>query len=155
VAPLHVASWQAAYAGILDPTFLAGLSVEEREESWRQILAAGESEPLVGLEGSAIVGFASLGRSRDVDAPQGRGGLRALYVHPRSWSTGAGRQLWHAARTRLHCQGFSSVSVWVLQRNTRAIIFYSAIGFAVDPGSEREFDLGSAVVRKVRMVHAS
>jgi ribosomal protein S18 acetylase RimI-like enzyme len=139
----------------LDPVFLTGLSIDRREDWWRQVLAAGKSELLVGLGGSSVVGFASLGRSRDADAPPGRGELRALYVHPRSWSTGAGRELWRAARARLLSQGFSSVSAWVLERNTRAIGFYSAAGFAVDPGSEKEFELGAAMVREVRMVHAS
>jgi len=154
VAEVHVASWQAAYAGILDPIFLAGLSVDRREQSWRQVVAAGEPELLVGLEGSTAVGFASHGRSRDADALPGRGELMALYVHPRSWSTGAGRELWRAARARLHSRGFSSVSLWVLERNTRAISFYSAAGFAIDAGSQKELVLGGATVREVRMVHA-
>jgi ribosomal protein S18 acetylase RimI-like enzyme len=148
-------SWRAAYAGILDPAFLASLTIDAREASWRQVLAAGESELLIALEGSSAVGFASLGRARDEDAPPGRGELLALYVHPQSWSTGAGRQLWHAALARLHSRGFSSVSLWVLERNIRAIGFYSAAGFAVDAGSEKEVELGGMSVREVRMVHAS
>ena len=31
IAELHVASWRAAYVGILPPAYLEGLSVEERE----------------------------------------------------------------------------------------------------------------------------
>jgi ribosomal protein S18 acetylase RimI-like enzyme len=155
VAEVHVASWQAAYAGILDSAFLAGLSIDRREDSWRQILSAGESELLLGFAGSSLAGFASFGPSRDPDAPAARAELWALYVHPRSWSTGAGRELWQAAHARLQSQGFSSVSLWVLKRNIRAIRFYAAAGFTAEAGSEKEFELGATKVREVRMVHAS
>jgi ribosomal protein S18 acetylase RimI-like enzyme len=153
VAEVHVASWQAAYAGILHPEFLAGLSIDRREESWRQVLSAGNSELLLGVAGGAVV--ASIGSSRDADAPPARAELWALYVHPRAWSTGAGRELWHSAHARLQSQGFSSVSLWVLERNTRAVNFYSVAGFSIEDGTEKEFELGGTRVREVRMVHAS
>ncbi|HZY17535.1 MAG TPA: GNAT family N-acetyltransferase [Ramlibacter sp.] len=155
VADVHVASWQAAYAGILDPAFLGGLSIDRREQSWRQILAEGNSELLVGLEGACTVGFASLGASRDADALPGCGELMALYVHPRSWTTGVGRELWLAARNRLEQQGFSSVTLWVLERNLRAIGFYSAAGFTMDAGSVKDIDVAGTTLREVRMVRAS
>lgn len=155
VAAVHVAAWQAAYVGILDTGFLAGLSIDLREASWRQVLSAADSELLLGSEGDSVVGFASFGQSRDADAPPGRGELWALYVHPRSWSTGAGRALWNAAYTRMRSQQFTSISLWVLEGNARAIRFYSVAGFAVEAGSERQFELGGATVREVRMVYES
>jgi ribosomal protein S18 acetylase RimI-like enzyme len=155
VAEVHVASWQAAYAGVLDAASLASLSIERRADSWRQVLAEAQSELLVGRMGASTVGFASFGPSRDADAPSGRGEIWALYVHPRAWSTGAGRELWFAARERLQSQGSSSISLWVLECNARAIRFYSAAGFTIETGSEKEFELGGTKVREVRMVHAS
>lgn len=140
--------------GILADEFLAGLSVERREKSWRQVLAEAQSELLVARVDSLLVGFASFGKSRDADAPPKRGELWALYVHPDAWSTGVGRKLWDVAHNRLAAQGHSSVSLWVLERNVRAIRFYSATGFAVEPSSEKEFEIGGAVVREVRMVYA-
>ncbi|HEY8356779.1 MAG TPA: GNAT family N-acetyltransferase [Ramlibacter sp.] len=154
MAQVHVASWQAAYAGILDPVYLAGLSIDRREQSWRQFLAAGRSELLVARTDGVTVGFASLGRCRDGDAPEGRGELFALYVHPAAWATGAGRELWLAARARLQAQAFTSTSLWVLERNARAIGFYAAAGFTADSGSTRELEVGGTTVRELRMVHA-
>lgn len=155
IADLHVASWQIAYADILDPSFLAGLSIDRREASWRQVLAAGGSQLLLGFADSTLVGFASFGPSRDQDAPLGRGELWALYVHPLWWSTGAGRELWQAALPKLQSQGFSSVSLWVLEKNVRAIAFYSTAGFELESGSAKDFELGGSKVREVRMVYAS
>src|SRR4051812_27410782 len=102
IAQLHVASWQSAYAGIVPADYLASLSVEHREESWRRVLAEGQSELLVArAESGAIDGFVSFGPSRDVDAPLKRGELWAIYVSPPEWSRGTGTKLWFAARERL------------------------------------------------------
>jgi ribosomal protein S18 acetylase RimI-like enzyme len=152
VAELHVASWRVAYAEILPADYLAGLSVDKREASWRQVLAEARSEVLLARRGDAVLGFASFGPSRDTDAPPARGEVWAIYVHPDAWSAGVGRRLLDAARERLVAAGQSSISLWVLAANARAIRFYAAAGFAIEPGSEKEFELGGVRVREVRMV---
>lgn len=154
IATVHVVSWQAAYAGILDTEFLANLSIERREAMWRQNLVERASELVIGVSDGSTVGFASFGRSRDADASPDRGELWALYVHPSAWSTGAGRELWRVAHAQLRAQGFASVSLWVLKDNSRAIRFYSLAGFAIEDGSEKEFELGGKKLVEVRMVHA-
>lgn len=151
VAELHVASWQGAYVGILPGDYLANLSVERREASWRQVVAEGRSELLVAEDGASVVGFVSFGPCRDADAPAGRGEIWAIYVLPRAWSTGVGRALWSAARERLSAAGFRSVSLWVIAGNERAIRFYSAAGFNIEPGSEKAFELGGTTVHEIRM----
>ena len=45
-----------------------------------------------------------------------------------------------------------SVSLWVIDRNERARRFYCAAGFNVEAESEKEFELGGAKLREVRMV---
>jgi GNAT superfamily N-acetyltransferase len=105
IAAVHVATWQTAYAGILPSEYLANLSVEHREVSWRQVLAEARSELLVAFQGSAVVAFASFGNSRDADAPGARGEVSAIYVIPSAWSTGVGRALWCAVRERLIALG--------------------------------------------------
>jgi ribosomal protein S18 acetylase RimI-like enzyme len=152
LAELHVASWRAAYAHLLPAEYLAGLSVEQREASWRRVLAEARSELLVAKHDGRVVGLASFGASRDQDAPPARGELWAIYVHPEMWSTGVGRVLLAAARERLAAAGHESVSLWVLAGNERAIRFYAAAGFAVEPESAKEFELGGARVRELRMV---
>jgi ribosomal protein S18 acetylase RimI-like enzyme len=155
IAEVHVASWQAAYAGILHPAFLADLSVGRREEMWREVLSRRQSQILVACADASVVGFVSFGRARDSDAPLERGELGALYVHPRAWSSGVGRALCDAALEGLRSLGFSSVSLWVLEHNQRAIAFYSRAGFFVDAGAEKRSDLGGVTLQEVRMVHAS
>jgi ribosomal protein S18 acetylase RimI-like enzyme len=152
VAELHVASWRGAYADILPADYLSGLSVDRREGSWRQVLGEARSELLLARRGEAVLGFSSFGPTRDRDAPPGRGEVWAIYVHPDAWSAGVGRRLLAATRERLVATGHESVSLWVLAGNARAIRFYAAAGFAIEPGSEKEFELGGTRVREVRMV---
>jgi ribosomal protein S18 acetylase RimI-like enzyme len=152
VAAVHVASWQSAYRSVLPPEYLANLSVEGREATWRQILAEGRSELLVATDGAAVVGFVSFGPCRDEAAPSDRGEVWAIYVAPSAWSTGVGRALWRTASERLRTLGFHSVSLWVIEGNERARRFYSAAGFAVEAGSQKEFEIGGAKLREVRMV---
>jgi len=154
VAIVHVASWQGAYQGILPADYLANLSVETREASWRQVLAEGRSELLVAKEGDAVIGFVSFGPCRDAPAPPDRGEVWAIYVAPGAWSKGAGRALWRAASERLRALGFRSVSLWMIEGNERARRFYTAAGFDAEAGSEKEFELGGVTLREVRMVNA-
>lgn len=81
IAEVQVESWRAAYRGLLPETYLADLSVERRTAAWEGILSRAESETLVAVaKQGEVVGFASLGPSRDSDAPEETGELLALYV---------------------------------------------------------------------------
>lgn len=150
IAGVHVASWQHAYRHLLRPAYLDALSVERREASWRQVLAQGQSVLLVAHVDGQVAGFASFGACRDEGAPPGRGELWALYAAPHVWTQGVGRGLWQASRAGLAARGFHEASLWVLAGNARAIRFYETAGFAADPDSAKQFELGGALVREVR-----
>ena len=67
IADVHVASWRTTYKGIFPDTLLDGLSVDKREQSWRETLAASEpsSVTLVACDvDGSIVGFISGGVER-------------------------------------------------------------------------------------------
>jgi len=153
LARVHVQSWQAAYAGLLDAAYLAGLSVEERCLSWQRILAAGESTTWVARDDAGRVqAFLSHGPSRDRDAPTDRGEIWALYAHPTAWGRGAGRALMDCALQALRAQSLASVGLWVLRGNQRGIRFYEAAGFAEVPGSVQRFELGGRPVEELAML---
>lgn len=151
IAAVHVESWQAAYAELFTATYLASLSVADREQSWAGILESSASSTFVATLGGAVVGFASFARSRDRDAPNDRGELWALYVAPTSWSTGVGWALWEAARVRMLHQGFAEVSLWVLAGNTRGLRFYGSLGFVPESHPEQSFERGGIKLREVRL----
>jgi GNAT superfamily N-acetyltransferase len=144
IARVHVASWQVAYRGQLPDELLDALSVEFRAAGWRRILgeAAGQSV-IVAERGERVVGFASVGPTRDPDAAEPVGELYALYVDPTDWSTGAGRALIQAAEARLRATGAAEATLWVLASNARARRFYELAGWRADGAHKTEIERGA------------
>lgn len=151
IAAIHVHSWQAAYQGIIPDEFLRALSVDQREGVWREILKGGASDTWVLEVQGEILGWASLGRSRDSDAPASTGELWAIYVDPRHWRRGLGQLLWNEAERQLRHSGFSEVTLWVLKDNVRALAFYHSNGFAIDPGIEKVIERGGTQLVEIRL----
>ncbi len=152
LARVHVESWQAAYVSLFPAEYLASLSVADRTESWRGIIETSASRTFAARQGGEVVGFVTFGKCRDRGAAPTRGEVWALYVAPRSWSSGAGWALWQAARARLLHQGCQEVSLWVLSGNARGLNFYRSIGFRQEPGSEQYFERGGTRLAEVRCV---
>lgn len=149
IADVHIRSWQAAYAEILDPEFLAALSVESRTARWQAILSANDSTTLVVRQGSEISGFVNFGKCRDAEAPGDQGEIHAIYVAPSAWGKGVGRELMIQAMNELRALGFLSVSLWVLSNNLRSIRFYESFGFERVPSSMKLTDVGGRQVEEV------
>jgi ribosomal protein S18 acetylase RimI-like enzyme len=150
IARVQVRSWQAAYADILPPDYLATLSVEKREVMWREFVTRGSAELLVARDGDSIVGFVACGRCRDDGAASGRAEIWAIYVMPSHWSQGIGAGLWGQALRRLRELGYESVSVWVLVENARAIGFYESLGLAADEKSLKAVVIGGKTAGEIR-----
>lgn len=151
IASVHVASWQGAYHGILPDDFLSGLSVERRAQAWNNILRQPEIDTFVALDYSGtIVGFASLERSRDDDAPKDAGEISTIYVTPDKWGQGYGRSLMGEVLDKARSRGFGCVTLWVLEENARARRFYETMGFAPDGAVKTETGPGDVVLHEVR-----
>jgi GNAT superfamily N-acetyltransferase len=151
IATIHVRAWQTAYRGIVPGPYLSGLSIDQREQAWRQRLARGVATVLLAEESNQVLGWISAGTSRDVDAGAATGELYALYVAPEHWRHGVGRQLWDESAKRLHDAGFTEATLWVLRDNSRGRAFYGANGFADDSGIERTVRLGGVDLLEVRL----
>lgn len=150
VARIHVDSWRVAYAGIVDPGYLAALSIDRREAMWRDAVLTGSPRLLLARNDETIKGWVAFGPCRDADA-QGAGEIWALYVDPPFWSAGVGRRLLQSAVEGLAADGFRTASLWVIADNRRALRFYVASGFAPEAGSERTFELGTQPIRELRL----
>jgi GNAT superfamily N-acetyltransferase len=79
-----------------------------------------------------IVGFASIGPSRDEGVPEQTGEIPAVYVDPSVMGKGVGRELLEEATAELRLAGFSRATLWVLEANERARRFYENEGWAWD-----------------------
>ena len=137
IAEVHVASWKAAYADILDLDKVAAqLDIDERERVWRERI------PLVGDEGhrtwvaerdERVVGFAFTEPTEDEDLnPLEIAELVALYLDPGAFGAGVGKPLLDRAVAGIRSQGFLQATLWVLEENARAIHFYRREGWRPD-----------------------
>jgi len=152
IAEVHVESWQHAYKALLPASYLASLSVAEREVMWRDMQKRQPSQLLVARNAGQVVGFVAFGASHDEGAPSDHAEVWAIYVRPAFWAVGAGRLLWLAALQRLLAEGYKTVSLWVIAGNERAIRFYERAGFVAEPQSRKQFELGGATIEEVRYV---
>ncbi|HEV2701869.1 MAG TPA: GNAT family N-acetyltransferase [Steroidobacteraceae bacterium] len=150
VATVHVHTWQSAYRGIVPDSHLDSLSIDGRELVWGGVIEKGSPELWVAEVDSLVVGWSSFGASRDPDAGPKTGELEAIYVLPQYWKTGTGRALWLITRGRLIERGFATATLWVLADNLRAIRFYAAAGFAPNPASEKQINIGGRLLREIR-----
>ncbi|GJM38809.1 MAG: N-acetyltransferase [Acidimicrobiales bacterium] len=137
IARVHVRAWQRGYAGLVDPEFLAGLTVEQRTVEWRDVWLAQPSQGarLVAVVDGEIVGFV-VGTT---DSPtDGCGEIFSIYVDPESWGTGAGSALLRAATAELRADAPRPLVLWVLEGNDRATTFYERHGWRPDGGRKDE-----------------
>ncbi|MFI5609405.1 GNAT family N-acetyltransferase [Amycolatopsis sp. NPDC051903] len=147
IAHVHVASWQAAYDGLLPAEFLSGLSVDARERFWARNLAdlpAHQTILVAVTPDGSLAGFAATNPGRDEDATAETGELASLYLLPSQWSRGVGRLL-HAAAVAALTAEFSTATLWVLTTNTRARTFYEHAGWALDGRTKVESVADGAV----------
>lgn len=153
IARLHLASYRAAYRDVLPASFLAGLTLADRERRWRASLRNPARRTLLTLIDNAaprLIAFAEVGRCRDDDVTGARTGeLIALHVAEDCWHRGVGRVLHSRAVRVLRERGFTAATLWVLTGNERARAFYAAMGWAPD-GHGRDLLVNGACIPEVR-----
>lgn len=126
VAAVHDESWMEAYRGIIPGPHLDRM-VRRRGAAWWMNAIARGSRIVVLDTGDRVAGYASYGRNRAASLPY-RGEIFELYLAPEYQGLGFGRRLFSAARRELANHGLSSVVVWSLADNERAVGFYSRLG---------------------------
>lgn len=151
IARVHVRSWQAAYRGLVPDAVLDGLSVEQRERTWRKLLNCDRETAftIVAEHDGDVAGFCSVSApSRDDDAGDRTCEVGAIYVEPGVWRTGVGRALLNTALRRVRGEGWEDATLWVLSENHAARAFYERFGFAPD-GAEMQHERSGQ--REVRL----
>jgi RimJ/RimL family protein N-acetyltransferase len=134
-ASTHVASWKAAYRGMLPDEYLDRLSVADRLPAWEGWLSDGSSTAhtmVVEDGGGAVRGFATI-RPTDNNVVAE---LAGIYLDPDAWSQGLGRALLDAFVARARRDSYQEAVLWVHPLNERARRFYVVAGW-VDEGAER------------------
>ena len=146
---VHVDTWRAAYRGIVPDGHLDGLSYDESERLWQDVIAAGDGCVFVAEDGGGIFGFASGGiRERfSRDLAEYEGELQTVYVSPSRKGNGAGVRLVRAVVRHLAERGVNSMVLWVFAENHSSRGFYESLGGV--PVAEDSFEIGGARLSEV------
>lgn len=132
IADIHVRAWQSAYRGLLPDDALDGMRPDQRLPMWSRILSHSNSRTrvLVAVRDQSLLGFASIGPSRDSAKRGDTSELFAIYVDPDHQRRGAGARLLHAAETAMRGSGATLAMLWVLDGNLPAQRFYRNHGWS-------------------------
>lgn len=153
IAGIRVLTWQHAFRDIIPQPYLDAMDASENEAVWRGAISQEMPRVLVAEAEGKVVGFSCFGCCRDEGASSSAGEIWALYVLPDYWDKGVGRRLWLESRGQLVQQGSTVISLWVLEKNLKAIRFYCAAGFAPEESSRKCFEIGGAQVPEIRYLH--
>jgi len=131
IARVHVASWQAHYAGLLSPEFIEQRSYDVRLAQWQACLEDRRRITFVAALNGEIAGFASallLDRTAEgYDAY-----LQTLYLMPQTTGRGVGKELLRALVRKLVELGCTSMALRTLKQNP-ARAFYERLGARIVP----------------------
>lgn len=150
IAEINVRSWQAAYSHILPASLLENLSIDRREEGWREQLIAADRTILMAEENGNAVGWIALGEVRDPDCGTEVAELYGIYLDPDSWHRGVGRQLLDRGLERLPGDRIREVVLWIIEENHQARSFYESAGFALESESRKMIEIGGSGYPEVR-----
>jgi RimJ/RimL family protein N-acetyltransferase len=151
IAEVHVASWRAAYRGLLPDDVIESRTVARRFGQWRRIVADSSQRTWVYEEDGRVVAFANLGPCRDPDKDAATvAELNSLYALESVWGNGVGWALWQALHGYLLGSPYREVTLWVLTENARARRFYERLGFEMDGCTKLETWREGATLQETR-----
>ena len=117
IAEVQIASWQAAYRGIIADATLAGLDIAKHAIQWQRALD--QRAPVwVAEVDKDVAGFVGL-RGNEITV---------LYVRPERQRRGIGRALLRQGLATMAGEGCTVGWLWVLEANAGARAFYAAEG---------------------------
>lgn len=142
-------TWRRAYRGIVPNAHLDGLSYDESERLWQDVIAAGAGCVFVAEDEGGVFGFASgIPRGRfSRDLREYGGELKTVYVLPAHQGTGAGRKLVVAVARHFESRGVNSMLLWAFTENRSARRFYESLGGVLV--AEDGLELGGAWLSEV------
>ena len=150
ITNVHIASWRSAYKGLIPEEDLANLDHAERRNMWSASIQQHPSETIVAAKENSIIGFVNFGTYRDNEDDRGTAEIRAIYLLESFWGKGIGSELLDYCTDKSIVSGYTSLVLWVLESNSRAIEFYCKHGFKFD-GQKKTETIRGVVLDEIRM----
>jgi ribosomal protein S18 acetylase RimI-like enzyme len=132
LAELHLRTALAAYADIFPPEAPKPTN-EEIVAFWEHTLSSDDGSCVFVAENGPVIGIALAGP--DPREPTS-GHLSRFYVDPAHSGRGIGTALYEHCLHRLRDLGFTTATLWVLERNARVRSWYERLGWR--PTGERK-----------------
>src|SRR4051812_8764068 len=137
IADVHDSAWRDAYRGIIPGRELEKMIARRGPKWWHSAVVRGSRLVVLDFDES-IGGYASYGRNRVPSLPY-QGEIFELYLAPEFQGLGFGRRLFQAAKRDLGENGYSSLLVWALADNERALGFYKRLGGRIVRHAQERF----------------
>lgn len=149
IAKVHVKTWQQIYKGQIPQSYLDNLSVGKRTEGWVDILTdpKSKSETFVAVINKNVVGFCSIGPSRNKDS-QNTGEVYSIYIDQKFSGKGIGTALIQKGLDFLKRKGFKKAILWVLVSNKKGRKFYESRGWKAE-SKVKEDKIGGVKVEEI------
>lgn len=141
---IHSQSWKVAYKGIVPDEILNNITTEKRQKYFEKALTEGWEEDAIIYRDKKAVGLICIGKCRDTDIEGSCGEIWGIYLLPEYFSMGIGSKLINWGLDELRKRNYAKVTLWVLQNNSNARMFYEKIGFEHD-GTVKEITIGKTL----------
>lgn len=153
IAYTHVKTWQFAYRGLIPDQLLDALSIEDRTIGWKERIenSSDDMHTLVVEADSLVVGWCTVGPTRDKDTSNEVGELYGIYIAPEFIGKGLGKDLMVDSLQRLKDDGFKKATLWVLGTNEKARRFYEREGWKIE-GGKKEDNRNGTILNEVRYI---
>jgi len=152
VVRIHCESWRDAYKGFMEEDYIARKNATRRGK-WESILKdAPNGKHFLIRDGDLSVGMISLDSPRE-GADGDTYEIFGLYILPEEMRKGYGRAAVALAEEKIRGMGYGKISLWVLEPNERARLFWEKMGFAPD-GTEKTsyYDRPIRVLRYLKKI---
>jgi len=143
IAKVNVMSWRETYPGIVPQSHLDNLSIDKRQDIWRQAIEQGRFVSVAENEGE-VIGFADGGKFCG-QHPNIVGELYAIYVLAAYHRKGLGRKLFDSIQQFLDQNNLLPFAIWALADNP-ACHFYKAMGGKMV--DEKWVDIGNIALKE-------
>ena len=134
-------AYRNTYQRIIADEYLNQVTPEIRREYFYTALTQEEERVAIALIDKKTVGCMVLKACSDDDLPSHSGEITAIYLLQNYRGIGLGKTLLKWGVEKLKDCGCTTVAIWVLRENPKAIRFYEKQGFVRD-GAERVISRG-------------
>jgi len=141
---IHCESWKVAYKGIVPDSILENMSIVNSTKKFIDSISFGKEKNVIITKDNRVIGFMCLGKCRDTDLDDTFGEIWGIYLLPSYWREGAGTELVNWGISYLKSMGYRKISLWVLEENKNARMFYEKFGFYHD-GTIKELNFGKVL----------